>query len=259
MWLPKLIQSPLTAGVAALVLLVFGCAPADRNEPAVAAQTQRLSDPADARHATREDDIDDDDGEDDDADDMSSASAAGASPSPTPAAPSVPKSDPMVTTPPSLDELPNLKPQRARSIAARIDVKGSMETTRRPVVPSYRELPLTEEEKRALGKDREKPDDIMAFYKPQPSIQQGVSPRDRDLQVAVGGRGGASVGIGRSPPRVETFGVAGRYAESSGLSRKVASVDVYVPVRVRVGPSFVMQIGWGLPRTGAAQMPYLEP
>lgn len=261
----KLIQSVLIACGLSLGLLALGCASSDRNgqpksgEPHGGSPSRQPADDADERdddaaryahNAVRADDRRGDDDDDDDEDDDNGAKhahrAAGAGS--------------VVTAPPSLDELPDLKPQRQRSIAGRVDVEGSMQTTKRPVVPSFRELPLTPEEKKVLDEDRRRrPDDVMAFYKPQPLIDQGVSPLEGGAQIGIFGRGGVDVGIGRDTPRFGTWGEAGHNAAADGPARHIAGVDIRVPIIARVGPSFVIQIGWGPARRGAAQMPYLEP
>lgn len=247
MWLQKLIQSWLfPCGIA--LALTAGCATADRTEaraePSVGHEAHGDDDTREARgHAGR--------GEDDHDNNRPAKSSA----EPKRSA----KADSAVTAPPSLDELPNLKPQRERSIAARIDVEGSQATTKRPVVPAFKEIPLTPEEKKALGKDRERPDDVMGFYRPGRSVEQGVSSHDSDIRIGVGGRGGALVGTSSNPRITGVFGDAGHHAKVSTVVPSKIGVDSYVPIIVRVGPSFVVQIGIGPSRSGAARMLYLEP
>jgi hypothetical protein len=264
MWHAKAIQSAAFACALAL-LLSLGCASSDRNSPPERGAPQGGSpsqQPADDnngdndtsryarkdhRAAVHRDSDDHNDGQGEHGDDAPRASHKATS-------------DSVVTAPPSLDELPDLKPQRQRSIAGRVDFEGSLQTTRRPVVPSFKELPLTPEEKKVLDDERKKrPDDVMAFYKRQPGIKQGVSPSDGGAQIGIAGRGGVDAGIGRDAPRFGTYGQAGYHAAADGPAKHIAGVDVRVPILARVGPSFVIQIGWGLARRGEAQMPYLEP
>jgi hypothetical protein len=247
MWPQKLIQSSLLPCGVALALMA-GCASADRTEARTDDSAAR---DADVNGAGRSPAGPANDGHDKDSEHRTPK--GGSKPS------RAVRSDSVVTASPSLDELPNLKPLHERSIAAHIDVEGSQTATKRPVVPAFKEIPLTAEEKKALGKDRERPDDVMGFYKPGRSVEHGVSPRESDIRVGVGGWGGAQVGTSGSPPRAGVFGDAGHHAKVSTVARTTSGVDTYVPVIVRVGPSFVVQIGWGPPRTGAMHMPYLEP
>ena len=164
------------------------------------------------------------------------------------------------TAPPSLGELPNLKPLTKRSIAARVDVAGSEKIGKRRIVPDYSTLELSPEEKKALGKDKPPPpDDVLAFYKPSPNPDKGASIMDSDLRIGISGRGGAMIGQVAPPPKAYAFGQGGRYAEPGIVSREGASVYNERDRRWEVSFPWTVRIGEGPAREGAEVSPVDEP
>lgn len=188
----------------------------------------------------------------------SSSPAEPASPSETASAldPPTPANRPAVTEPPTLGELPNLKPLTKRSISVRVEAEGAYKLGKRRIVPEFGEIPLTEEEKKALGKDKpQRPDDVTAFYKPSPNPDKGASTLESDLRIGIGGQGGALVGQSMPHTKANVHGTAGRYAEPIGVTRKGASVYDARDIRWQVSFPWMPQIEEGPVRKGAEQTP----
>ncbi len=173
--------------------------------------------------------------------------------------PAAPENRAAVTEPPTLGELPNLKPMTRRSMSARVEAEGSHKQGKRRIVPEYGEIVLSEEEKKALGKDKPKPaDDVMGFYKPGPNPDKGASILESDIKIGVGGQGGTAVGHNAPPSRAYAYGTAGRHADPTGVKREGASTYNERDVRWQVSFPWILQVGEGTVRKGAEQIPFEE-
>jgi hypothetical protein len=76
------------------------------------------------------------------------------------------------------DELPNLVIREDRQTSFRAGVLAiGPQPSRRPIVPQFKPIELTDEERVALGEQEKKNDhDLLAFYTPPRSAEQGVLP-----------------------------------------------------------------------------------
>lgn len=81
---------------------------------------------------------------------------------------------------PLREELPNLKVDQTRETSVRAGVLTVKPLPpRKPIVPKFEPIKLTDEEKAALGEPKKDPGaDLLAFYKPPPSPERGILPVD---------------------------------------------------------------------------------
>lgn len=173
--------------------------------------------------------------------------------------PAIPENRPAVTEPPTLGELPNLKPNMRRSMSARVEAEGSHKQSKRRLVPEYGEIALSEEERRALGKDKPEPaDDVLSFYRPEPNPDKGASILESDLKIGIVGRGGAAVGQNAPPTRAYAYGNGGRHADPTGVKREGASSYNERDLRWQVSFPWILQVDEGPVRKGAEQVPFEE-
>lgn len=173
--------------------------------------------------------------------------------------PVTPENRSAVIEPPTLGELPNLKPNTRRSISPRVEAEGSHKKSKRRLVPEYGEIALSDEEKKALGKDKPEPaDDVMSFYVPGPNPDKGVSILESDLKIGIVGRGGAAVGQNAPPTRAYAYGTGGKHSDPTGVPREGASSYNERDLRWQVSFPWILQVGEGRVRKGAEQIPFEE-
>lgn len=166
-----------------------------------------------------------------------------------------------ITAAPTLDELPNLKDPYERKIAAKIDFEGSRETTRIKIVPDFKPVEPTPEEKAILGEPRKSvSDELLAFYRPPRGPEHGVSPREGGAQYA--SFRAYAVGIDVDPSRgganYYVFGEAGRHALPHSISREGAAVYGSQGLIIGYGLDYAVRIGYNPPRSKAERAPRLD-
>lgn len=167
-----------------------------------------------------------------------------------------------VTAAPTLEELPNLKDPYERKIAARIDFEGSRETSRIKIVPDFKPVEPTAEERAILGEPRKSvADELLAFYRPTRGPEHGVSPSEGGAVIS--SLRHLDVGVGVEPvhggARYYVFGDAGHDAAVSLLSREGAKAyDGLGGATIGVGFDYSVQIGYNPARTKAQRAPWLD-
>jgi hypothetical protein len=181
---------------------------------------------------------------------QSTVEAAPASPSQTAAEP-VPASDATLSDP-TLAELPNPAARPRRSIAAKVGIQQYRRPPQVPMVPDFKEPPLTPEERAALGEDQPKPpDEFNTFAKNERGLEHGVGPFEARVTTATYGIGGAEVGLNPATSYYGSWGMGGFYAGIDFRSRPVAIGYESVTPRTGIGPESRVLSGEGTERSGA--------
>jgi hypothetical protein len=163
----------------------------------------------------------------------------------------------LITMSPSRAELPTFA-QPEQTLTAVVGVEGVREAPRGVIVPQYKKIELTPEEREALG-EREPPiPDALLFYRPPRGPEDGVSPESFQMLTGISGVGGALIGYESASARFGTQGVAGRYSAEYALSRFGASVGLAREPAAEVGRGWGVIVGEGLARQGARRAPGID-
>lgn len=169
------------------------------------------------------------------------------------------QADRALTAPPSRAELVAF-PEQEPTLPIVVGVEGTDRGPRLVLVPKFEDIEPTPEERRLLGEVEEVPQpDVLAFYRPPPGPEQGVSSEAFLMSVETGGVGGALVGqalAGR--PRVATCGFGGRHAVEHHVVRYEAMVGLPRGRTGYVGRAFSVLVGDGPPRRPAAHSGRVE-
>jgi hypothetical protein len=100
-----------------------------------------------------------------------------------------------VSAAPTLDELPNLS-REDRVLPIKIGIDDRYATRAPRIVPEFKPVEPTPEERAILGPEPEPEIDFLALYQPPPSPQRGIDPLSRSGgTIGVGGKGGPDTAL----------------------------------------------------------------
>ena len=149
------------------------------------------------------------------------------------------QADRVTVVPPTRAELPTFEEVEAR-LPISVGVAGAGATPQTRIVPEYREIELTPQERAAIGEPVEPEPDVLAFYRPPRGPEHGVSAGTFAMRAGIGGLGGPSVGHAVVGQRFGRLGLGGVYAAISSEQRAAANVG---PSRTAAG---IAGHGWGM-------------
>lgn len=151
---------------------------------------------------------------------------------------------------PTLAELPTFEELEPR-LPIVVGIEGARATPRTIIVPKYERIELTPEQRAVLGEQEEPQLDLLAFYRPPRTPEQGVSADSFSMVTGIGGVGGAIVGRCLVYPRYAQYGLGGRYAYQHTMARSGASVGRPRRPGGAVGRSWLVSVGENEARTRA--------
>lgn len=166
-----------------------------------------------------------------------------------------------ITAAPTLEELPNLLDPYERKIAAKIDFEGSRETTRIRIVPEFKPVEPTPEEKAILGEPRKSvSDELLAFYRPPRGVEHGVSPLEGGAQYSSFKSYAVEIGVDDTGGGAlyYVFGEAGLHSAPHSIKREGAVAYDAPGLIIGSGLDHSVRIGYNLPRSKAARAPRLD-
>jgi hypothetical protein len=155
------------------------------------------------------------------------------------------------TTDPTLDELPTLTEPES-TMSANIGVDDRQITHGRIIVPTYKKIEPTAEEKKILGIKEEPPLDELVLYRPPPRPEQGIS-ADSTERYSLCEAGGMLVGRCPSEQLYSNYGYAGRYYDASIFGRVGAAAGPPRDSGISTGIPWTMLVGECYPRQPAAR------
>jgi hypothetical protein len=151
---------------------------------------------------------------------------------------------------PTLAELPTFEELESR-LPITVGIEGALAKPRTIIVPKYDPIEPTPEERVILGEQQELQLDLLAFYRPPRTPEQGVSADSFSMVTGIGGVGGAIVGRCLVYPRYAQYGLGGRYAYQHTMARSGASVGSPRRPGGNVGRSWSVSVGENEARTRA--------
>jgi hypothetical protein len=157
------------------------------------------------------------------------------------------------TEAPIEEELLDLEPYE-RAIPANIGVEGRTERPRVVLVPEFKPIEPTPEERAVLGEPEQEPEpDVLTLYRPPRGPEHGVGRSLGGPNLGIFGIGGASVAVQRVQPETGVSGVAGRYYGIFPFARSEAGTydEFRLGAGVGAGPGGA-SVGIGEARSGAA-------
>ena len=156
------------------------------------------------------------------------------------------------TTPPTRTELPAFAELEQR-LPIVVGVEGAARTSRVRIVPDYKPIEPTAEERAILRLPPEPELDVLAFYRPQRGPADGVASEAFNARIGIGGLGGPMVGRGAATSRAGTRGVGGAYVGIGNTLRTTAAVGQARSTCGRSEGGWNVVVGEGPARTRAGR------